>query len=245
MDKEIEIDLRDLLVMFCRSIKVIVLSALLGGTLAFMISYFWVTPMYTASASMYVSNNDKRGNESITAGDLSASQSLVDTYIVVLKSDSLLTKVAAQLPSDYGYTPEDIRKEFSASSINGTEAFMINIADPDPLKAQTIVNTIADVAPSEIIRVVKAGEVEVIDFASLPEVPDWPLMRNTAIGILLGLLLSMLGIVFKNLLDVTIHTAEDLTNHYDLPVLGEIPNIAPMSTQVEVRRASTDEKVEV
>lgn len=239
-----EIDLRDLLAMFWHRIWLIMLATLLGGAAALLITYFGVTPMYTASVSMYVSNNENRTNAEITTSDLSASQGLVDTYIVVLKSDTLLTKVSKQLPPEYQYQPNDLRKMMSASSIDGTEAFKISVENASPEAAQTIVNTIAQVAPDEIIRVVKAGEVAVIDYASLPDKADWPLMRNTLIGLLLGLLLSMAGIVLYNILDVTVHTAEDLLNHYELPVLGEIPNIVPQGIESERKREYIDEKVE-
>lgn len=221
---DMEIDLRDLLLMLWNRIWTIALCAIGGGLLAFFITFFFITPLYTASVSMYVSNNDNRSNSTITTSDLSASQSLVSTYIVVLKSDTLLRKVADKLDGDFSV--EDLRKMLTAESIDGTEAFKVSITNKDPKMAQKISNYIADVAPDEIVRVVKAGNVEVIDHAKLPDQAVWPLARNTAIGSLLGIFLSAAAIVIFNLMDITIRTAEDLTKYYELPVLGEIPTIS-------------------
>lgn len=221
---DMEIDLRDLLIMLWNRIWTIALCAIGGGLLSFFITYFFITPLYTASVSMYVSNNDNRSNSTITTNDLSASQSLVSTYIVVLKSDTLLTKVADKLDGDYSV--EDLRKMLTAESIDGTEAFKVSVTNKDPKMAQKISNYIADVAPDEIVRVVKAGNVEVIDYAKLPDKAVWPLARNTAIGFLLGIFLSAAAIVLFNLMDITIRTAEDLSKYYELPVLGEIPTIS-------------------
>lgn len=221
---DMEIDLRDLLLMLWNRIWTIALCAISGGLLAFFITFFFISPLYTASVSMYVSNNDNRSNSTITTSDLSASQSLVSTYIVVLKSDTLLTKVADKLNDKYSV--EDLRKMLTAESIDGTEAFKVSVTNKDPKMAQKISNYIADVAPDEIIRVVKAGNVEVIDRAKLPDKAEWPLARNIAIGSLLGIFLSATVIVIFNIMDITIRTAEDLTKYYELPVLGEIPTIS-------------------
>ncbi|MEA4965637.1 MAG: Wzz/FepE/Etk N-terminal domain-containing protein [Oscillospiraceae bacterium] len=240
-EQDMELSLKDLFHMFIQRIWIILLAAVCGGAIAFALTYSLVTPMYTASASMYVSNNEDRQNDAISNSDLSASQSLVGTYIVVLKSDTLLEKVAEKLPLEYGYSAALIRQMLSAGSIDGTQAFQINIVNSDPERAMTIVNTIAAVAPDEIIRVVKAGEAEVIDYAQLPTAPYWPLKRNAAVGILLGLALSMAGILSYNVFDVTVHTAADLTDYYDLPVLGEIPCITPTNFESERKRNHADE----
>lgn len=222
---EKEIDLRELFAIIRNRLLIIILVTIGGGLLAFLITYFWVTPMYTASVSMYVTNNENRSDTAITNGDLTASQGLVDTYIVVLESDTLLSKTAEALP--YSYSTEELRRMISAEAINNTEAFRIKVENADPKVAQTIANAVAKIAPDEIKRVVKAGSVEVIDYAKLPEKADWPLERNTAIGLLAGLLVSILYAVLRSMMDTTIRTEEDLTGRYDLPVLGTIPMITP------------------
>jgi capsular exopolysaccharide synthesis family protein len=180
---EKEIDLKELFGIIWQNIIKIILATLVCAALAFLITYFWVTPMYTASVSMYVTNNENRSDTAITNGDLTASQGLVDTYIVVLESDTLLSKTAEALP--YSYSTEELRRMISAEAINNTEAFRINVENADPAVAQTIANAVAKVAPDEIKRVVKAGSVEVIDYAKLPVKADWPVARNTAKRVLL------------------------------------------------------------
>ncbi len=68
------------------------------------------------------SNTDSTG-DSITSAELSASQELVNTYLVVLKSDAVLDEVIETL--DLDLTAADIRDMLSASSIDGTEAFYV------------------------------------------------------------------------------------------------------------------------
>ena len=98
---------------------------------------------------------NRKTTSNITSGDLQTSQKLVSTYIVILKSNSVLNKVAEELGGKY--SAEDIRKMLTTGAINDTEAFNITITDKNPETAQNIVNTIAKVLPEEIKRVVKAG----------------------------------------------------------------------------------------
>lgn len=221
---DIELDLMEVLLILIKKIWIILACTVAVGLGAFLISRFLITPQYTASISMYVYNGEKRTDQLITASDLSTSQKLVQTYIVVLTSNTVLERVSSQL--NHAYTTDELRDMIEASSISDTEAFGVTVTNPDPAAAQKIANTIAEFAPDEIIRVVKAGGVEVIDYAVLPDKPSSPhSMRNGAIGALLGLVLSSLLVVVLALLDTTIRSEEDLTNKFDLPVLGVIPSL--------------------
>jgi capsular polysaccharide biosynthesis protein len=59
---------------------------------------------------MYVYNSSTRSDD-ITSADLTTSQKLVQTYIVILKSNSVLSDVSERLGG--AYTPEDLRKMLS------------------------------------------------------------------------------------------------------------------------------------
>lgn len=217
-----EFDIKQLLYLLWQKIYWIITCAVIGGAIAFLISYFMITPIYTASASLYVYNNDgSRNTNTISQSDLVASQKLVDTYIVIIKSDTVLEKVARA--SGYNYSANRIRSMLSASSINGTEAFTIKISNENPVVAKDIANTITDVVPDEIRRIVKSSEVVTIDRAKVPSEPSSPnIPFNTVLGILIGFALCVAIVVVRSLFDTTIHSEEDL-NDFNIPVLGVIP----------------------
>lgn len=56
---------------------------------------------YTSKVSMYVNNNKERVEPLININDINASQKLVATYIEILKSDVVLSKVINQLELSY------------------------------------------------------------------------------------------------------------------------------------------------
>ena len=222
MTDETEISLQEIAGILLHCLWLIIGAAIIGALIAFLLTKIFITPQYAASASLYVYNTDNR--ETITQSDITTSQKLVETYIVIMQSDAVLNQVAEE--SALGYTAKEIKAMFTASAINNTEVFQITIKNPNPEHARLLANTFLKVAPSEIIRVVKAGSVETVDEATLPTSPVSPnTMRNTLIGGLLGLLLSAAIVVLKEFLDTTIKTAEDIKKLTSIPIIGVIPTI--------------------
>lgn len=223
--KETTVDLLEILDILRRRMLWILFFGICGGILMYLYTVKLVVPMYSASASMYVyGNQDYQEAETQTSNDMSLGTRLASIYIVILQSDAVLDGVAEQL--ELGYTGSDIRSMMSAETIEESMAISVTIKNSDPVKAQMIANAIVDVAPAEIIRVVKAGGVEVIDYAKRPAVPyNINLRSNVAKGIMLGAALSVLLFLLIEFLDTTIYREEDILNHFDFPVLGSIPDM--------------------
>ena len=102
----------------------------------------------------------------------------------------------------------------------------MKVTSKDPEEAAAIANTLAELAPPEIIRVVQAGGVQLIDEAipnTDPVAPNTGL--NTVIGALIGAVIACLGVLIAAMLDTRVKSEEDLQKQYDLPVLGVIPDI--------------------
>ena len=230
---EKEIDLFTIWSVFRSKFVLILLSAILLGAMAWAGTTFLIAPKYTASTTMYVYSNSNRTSSdsvAITASELSASQKLVDTYIVVLKSNVVLDQIIQNLKLNY--TADELRKMISASSVNSTEMLSISVTTKSAQLSQNIANEIARVCPSEIIRVVKAGGVEVVDYAQQPDEPSSPnLERNVAIGLLFGFIISFGSFLLKELFNTKIRCEEDISNLFEIPVLGSIPQLPAVQSR--------------
>lgn len=220
-----ELDLKKLIEILLRRWWVIILALAAGTLAAFLITIFFIKPVYSATATLYVYNSDNRQSSStITSSDISVSKTLVDTYIVILKSDIVLREVAEQC--SLGYSADNIRRMISASSVNNTEVFQVTVENQSARHAQIIANTLIEVAPPQIIRVVHGGAVEVIDNATLPAEPSSPNMPlNTVVGGLFGLILAVMSVLLYEMLDTRIKTEDDLSELFNIPVIGVIPSI--------------------
>ncbi|MDD3164266.1 MAG: Wzz/FepE/Etk N-terminal domain-containing protein [Oscillospiraceae bacterium] len=222
---EYEIDLRKILQILYRHLLQILGIVVLFGAAAGLITHYCVTPVYQATGSMYVFNSEGRNQSTtITSTDIMTSQKLVDTYIVVLRSNATLTRVAENV--NLGYSAQQIGEMFSAAPVNDTEIFSVSIQNKNPAHAQRICNAFLEIAPSEIMRVVEAGAVKVVDSATLPTVPITPsLTKNIALAALLGLILAAMLFVLRELLDTRVKCEENLSKRFNIPVFGSVPLI--------------------
>ena len=91
--QDYEIDLLDLAKAMWSHIVAIVLAAVVCAGLALGYTKLLITPTYKANALLYVNSSDisVAGSKlSISASDLTAAKSLVDTYIVILNTRTTL-----------------------------------------------------------------------------------------------------------------------------------------------------------
>jgi capsular polysaccharide biosynthesis protein len=205
-------------------IKLIIGITLACGLLAFSVSQFVLTPYYESSVKLFVNNSRVGASETTSISDLNASERLVNTYMEIVKSDTVLSKVK----SNVGFTNslDQLRRMVSTQPVKNTEIFYVTVTSADPESAQRLANQIAKDAPVEIMDFVEATSVKVIDYANIPSKPSTPNVKlNTAIGFLLGLILSILLVLLLDMLDVTIRSEDDITSLLDIPVLGVIPTI--------------------
>lgn len=220
-----ELNLRKVIKTIAEKIWVIVFATVAAAILSFLVTKFLITPQYVSTATLYVQNTENRQIDvGINMVDLTAAIKLVDTYIVVMESDLVMDEVSQNIGGRY--TGEEIREMFSAASEKETEVLRINVKNEDPVMANRIAEEILRVAPDELIRVVKAGAVEVIDHASHPIVPSSPNMTwNLFLGTLLGLLLSLIAVILAEFLKVQVRDEEDLTDIFNIAVIGTVPEI--------------------
>ena len=125
---------------------------------------------YTSSFTMYVNHWSDLEDTSITSEDIKNTQSLVDTYAVIITSTSTLEEVIEY--GELSMTAEELRKMISISPINETEIFTVRVTTEDPQLAKNIADAIADVAPEAIARIVEGTSPRILDAPGLPTQPD-------------------------------------------------------------------------
>ncbi len=119
----------------------------------------------------------------------------------------------------------------TATSVNGTEIFEIEVTSADPQEAELLANTIAQVLPDKISDVVEGSSVRIVDYAVVPTTKASPsITRYTAIGILIGILLSGAFIVIADMRDEQIHGEDYLQQAFAVPVLAVIPELLGSSS---------------
>ena len=240
MEKKYTIN--DIIDMMLGKYYIILISTVLCGVVFFVYSKFVIPEKYESYASMYVKNSSEVSeNNNVNLSDLNASKSLVETYIEVLNSNSVMSKVAEDLTGKFDksvlaetfslkngkLTAGTVRKCFSMSASNQTEVLKISAKTTNPEVSAEMCNLIAAIAPEFLIRIVGAGSVEVIDQATPslnPVEPNVP--RLTIAGLALGFFLSCGFIYLLDLLDNRINDKDLLADMYHKPILGSIQHVS-------------------
>lgn len=226
------VDVLHILKMLKRRAWIVALSGLVAAIIGFLISTFIIAPTYSSHVMLYVNNSFSLDKITMSMSDISASQSLVKTYTEILKSRTTLEKILdneeyiKKNGLDGKYTYKDLQGMISASSVNGTEIMRVTVTARDPDDACFIANAIKDELPNIISDVITNAQMKVVDEAIPIYQKVAPSRTNyTAIGMAVGLMISIALIVVMAILDDTIHTEEYIIQNYDYPILARIPNL--------------------
>ena len=221
-----EIDLMRLLAALWHRAWIIILAAGVCAAAAFGVTKFLITPMYQADVLLYINNNRPEvSSDTVSQADLTASQSLAETYVAILNSRAVLNEAAHQAGGEY--TESELQSMLSASVVNETELLRITVTGADPQDTASLANAVADVSSATMAETVDACNVQIVDRAEVPDSPSSPdILRNTALGLFLGILLSAAGIILRELTDIVIRSEKSLnTSFEEIPVLGVIPEM--------------------
>lgn len=231
-NKDIEIDLGKIFYKMRDKFIYIIIFTIVAAIVSGLVTHFCIKPKYSATTKMYVySNTDRISTDStITSTELTASQDLVNTYIYILKSDTVLEAVIKDL--DLNISTSALKSAISAQQADKTVAFEVTVTATGPKTAARIANSIAKIAPKEIVRVVKAGGVEIIDYAKVPTKPSSPnLSMNIIVAAVAALFVSFMACFLYEFFDTTITGERDVVSEFDIPILGTVPNLENNSEQ--------------
>ena len=178
-----------------KCIGIIVAFTLIGGILAFIYSETMIVSEFESSVTVIVNNKKTDTSGQILSSDISASKMLVDTYVVIVKSDTVLNEVSVRLNDEKGiaYSVSELRRMIKASSVDETEIFEIVVRNTNPEYTREIANMIASVAPEKIKNYVEASSVKVINYAGIGKRVAPNVQINMLIGLVIG---NFLGSVF-------------------------------------------------
>lgn len=219
-----EIDLVKLFKVYWRNILIIILCGVITAGLAIAYTKLFVTPTYRADISLYVNNTKNNENsESVSTGNLSASQQLVKTYMNIISSRSFLTSVSNEIGGELD--PKALGNRISSAQVGSTEMFRVYVTDTDPARAKQIADTIAKIAPGEIEKIVQGSSARIVDTAVLPTSRYSPsYTRNALIGGVLGVIIPVIVLTISFIFDVRIKDEDDYTAVTNLPILGRVPD---------------------
>lgn len=218
-----QLSIADIINMFLRKWWVLALCAAIFSVSTFLYAEFMIEPLYKTDGSLYV-NARRTQTSDVSQTNIIASQQLANTYKEILSRRTFLAQVAEDL--DNKYTVNQLMGMIAYQPLNETEIMEILVVGTVPEDVYLICHSILTRASDELIRVVNAGSVKILDDGQIPQAPFAPSVKNyTIIAFALGILLGALIILCTEFMDTRVKSRDDIINRYNEPLLGEIPEL--------------------
>jgi len=216
---EKEIDLVDFFYFILHKIKFVVLVIAIGASLTFAYSFFLATPIYKATAQLYVVSSK---DSVINLSDMQIGSYLANDYQLVFQTWEVNEQVIQNLGLPYSI--EALEKMLTVTNPSSTRVLCITISSPDPAQAADIANEYAAVASAYISQTMDTDAPHVLSTAVAPNVPASPNKGlNMLIGSLGSFVISLMILFVLYLRNDRIVTDEDILKYTGVSTLVVIP----------------------
>ncbi|SDN32594.1 Capsular polysaccharide biosynthesis protein [Paenibacillus sp. yr247] len=223
-----EIELKEYFKVIKKRIWIILSIVLLSSICTGIMSYYFIQPVYTASAALVVNKtSENQGLQSLDYSNVATNIMLINTYKEIIKTPAIMDKVLEKLP-DVNVTSEILSKKIKVSTVNATQIMTIVVDDYSYSQAVKIVNTIAQVFKEQISNIMKVDNVSILNEAKEQLNPQPTSLNpkiNIAISAIVALTLSIGIAFFLEFLDDSIKTERDVEKYLGIPTLGVITKI--------------------
>ncbi|WP_407383080.1 YveK family protein [Ruminococcus sp.] len=220
--EEKEIDLIPLLKALASRIWLMLLIGVLFAGIAFGATKVLIKPTYRCGFTAYV-NNDS-GSDKLTQQDINAGKQLVNTYVNIIRSNTILDAAAESAHLNYSYS--QLKGMVSASVQGDTEIINVYVEHQDPQTAYILANAIAQTAPTYMSQIVEGSSMKVIDYPMYSDKrykPDY--IKYAMLGFLVGAVLVAVISIIQYLTDDTVKSDAELEPRFSYPILGIIPDV--------------------
>lgn len=223
-----EITLWEIIKLLLSKFYWLLLSGVIFGIGVYFIIEVFVTPTFESCVSFYVynSSDSKAYSGTVNTSDLQAAESLATTYSKILGSNSVLDAVLENLGEEDNISRKDLSEMVEVAVVDDTQLLEVVVTSTDAEFSCEVANSFAKVAPKEIVRITKAGGVEVVDRPEVAKEKASPrTVFDAAIGFIIGVIIASVIVILKAISDTTIYLPEDIENLVDTTILGQIPRI--------------------
>jgi capsular exopolysaccharide synthesis family protein len=225
------LDIKDYRRIFARYWYVVLLAVLIGAGAGY-VSTLVTTPEYQSTARLFVATQHGASVTDAYQNNL-FSQERVISYAGLATSEQVALRAADQLKASI--TPAQMRSKITAKPEDKTVLLDVSVRDPDPAKAQTYANAVAD----QLVGLVNeletsrrggtaAAGLVVVDEANYPTTPvglSPPML--IALGAAAGFVVGLILTVIIGALDQRLRgreSVEDITGGRMLGVLPSDPS---------------------
>ncbi len=238
------LSLKDVITLVMRHIWLIIFLCIFGAVTGYGISKYVLPPKYASQITVYVQCYTDKSEKSDVFNNINYSKQLVNTYIEVMKDDSVMDAIGEELFEQFDPTilaenfsigagdrisSASIRNCLAFTSVNDTSAIRVTAVAKNAEVASFLCNALTKVAPEFMMEAVGVGSINSIGTAKTNYRPIGPNIRkNTFIGGAAGFMLIVFILLAVDFFDNTIKDSDTLKNKYQRAIIGEIRQFGEM-----------------
>lgn len=248
----IDANVQKILFAVLRRWKLLVVFALVGVLMGYFYTSHFTTLTYSSNVKFLafaVDGNDDLGEISQTGSNgnksneyvrtsntskMNYAMKMLPTYVEVMNTNEFMTKVTNALnkKQNSNYTVGTIKNSMKIELIEETAIFNITVTTTNAELSYNIAQQLETSVPQMMTQTnnslvhasVQDKAVKAASAGSL----GYP--KKCAIGAVIGILIAAAYVVLRTLFDVRIKSSDELSDKYNIPVLGSIPNFNTGST---------------
>lgn len=238
-----KIEIKEILDIILRHIWIFVICALVCSSAMYVKAVVFTPDRYLSTCSFTVSSidYDKYNGDStgVSITTLNASVELASHVAEIVKTDKVLTDLARE--ADCGVSAKDIKSIMSIANTENSAMLTLNFKALSPSVAYAVSEAAYKNIPSYVEDAGLKGSVKGWDS---PVRPTKPVSKNPLksgiIGLAIGVVLAFVISFLLEIIDGRIRQTDDLSQKYDVPVIGAIPRIIVEGNNGR-RKAAKDE----
>lgn len=234
----IDANVQKILFAILRKWKLIVIFAILGALVGYFYTNQYTTLTYSSDVKFLAyatdGSDDVNENNSVevvrssNTSKMNYTRSMLPTYITIMETNEFNTRVISDLNEAYNsnFSSSILDGAIEIEILNDTAIFQITVTTTDPELSYKIAKQLETTVP-KIMKEKNQGLVRA-------SVEDRAIKATTAgskgyakkmlFSTLIAIALSAAYVVLRTLLDVRIKSSDELTEKYNIPVLGSVPN---------------------
>ena len=234
-EQEVEIDIFEFVHYLTRRIKYIVLGFFTGAVIAALIAYLLITPVYEATAQIYVVNSK---DSVVNLSDLQIGSYLTSDYQLVFDTWEVNEMVINKL--GLSYTPKQLSRMLTVENPSNTRALFIKVRSKNQKEVALIANAFANVTSEYIAKTMQTEKPTILSEALEPENPEPPSkLRITFYGMVIGTFIALVALFIAYIKDDKIKTSDDIQKYTGTVPLSIIP-ILPFENKKEPGEKSNE-----
>lgn len=225
------VTISEILLTLRKHIKLILGTTILITALAAVVTFFVMTPKYSAGTQILV---NRKLSADMQGAQLQANQAdiqMINTYKDIITSPVIQKTVKLQTKN----LPGSVDSEVSVATQTNSQVFTVNATATNPNTAASVANKTATVFKQKIGKIMSINNVTIVSKAVVNNTPVSPRVNlNLLAGVVLGLILGI-GLAFlSEFNDKTVKDESFLTDTLGLTSLGIVNEIKQRDLEKQV-----------